>query len=171
MELTPFIDYFLEVMDYKWDKHVKLPELEKLLILESRAQFLKQPPELGQFIPVDKEGNPMEKPDEFNAKYYDSVDHTMKEMFLKDKYESDLEEYQKALDKVLFKGFRTHPLEAEWINFHRGIRIYYPHDDMEHYWSFVFDRDTNFKTIRFNKYKTLEDFTEFKLELTGNHLK
>lgn len=43
--------------------------------------------------------------------------------------------------------------------------------DLEHYWSFVFDRDTNFKTIRFNKYKTLEDLTPLNLELTGNHLK
>lgn len=64
------------------------------------ANFLKQPLELGMFVPVDEDGNVMEEPHNFGLLHtYPTGDKLMDlsfELALK---------YQKAKEKVLFEGF------------------------------------------------------------------
>lgn len=162
MKLIGLIDLVLDQKTLNPFKEVE----ERLSRIYEYAQLLKQPIELWMFLPCDEEGNVLKEPEDYQAylKYGTLLQVNSFRLEL-------CKEYQKGLDRILFKNFRTHPLNPDWINFHRGIRIYYPHNDLEHYWSFVFDRDNGFKTIRFGKYETIEDLCKFNLELTGNHLK
>lgn len=63
-----------------------------------KLDFLYKAPQLGDFVPVNSKGEPMEKPETFQNDYNgNSVERDL---------EKDLrEEYQKALDNVLFKGW------------------------------------------------------------------
>ena len=61
------------------------------------ASFLKQPLELGMFIPVDEDGNVLKEP---KKEYYSN------EELAKDYFRQDWIEYVRAKEKVLFEGFK-----------------------------------------------------------------
>lgn len=58
------------------------------------AKFLIQPLTLEMFVPVDEEGNVLEKPEEYDSGLWH---HARK---------WDVEDYRKAQEKVLFEGFK-----------------------------------------------------------------
>lgn len=119
------------------------------------ANFLKRPLELGFFIPCDLDGNVLEKPKR--------SDYIGKEMeFTKDELvERDLEQYQEALDRVLFEGFE--------------------YEEKEHYnilecndFVITFSNPNGGSYNSFNEIwgdKTIEDLTELGLELTDSAIK
>ena len=61
------------------------------------ANFLKQPLKLEMFVPCDEDGNVLEEPKKYNIIFGNSIRNPL--------YGKQLEQYQKALSKVLFKGF------------------------------------------------------------------
>ena len=75
-------------------------------IIYKYAQFLKQPLNLGMFVPCDEDGDVLEKPED----YENRLPNMMTE------YNDEVYRYKQAKEKVLFKGFK--------IN---GNYIYYGH--------------------------------------------
>lgn len=66
------------------------------------ANFLKQPLQLGFFIPCDKDGKPLSEPYliEGNEQYYGA----------------EMDEYQQACDRVLFEGFEYKMYESGYFS-------------------------------------------------------
>ena len=95
----------LNMMDYlDWIEDQFLgssmtPEEHKSLLTEQRG-FLKSQPKLGDFVPTNDKGEVMEKPEEGQIKK-----HIEPRSFL-ERYE----EYQSALDRVLWKGCEIHQI-------------------------------------------------------------
>jgi len=58
------------------------------------AKFLKQPLTLGMFVPCDEERNVLEEPDRPPSSLHLKM------------YESELNQYQQAKERVLFEGFK-----------------------------------------------------------------
>ncbi|WP_299524141.1 hypothetical protein [uncultured Lutibacter sp.] len=115
MKLISMVDYVLE-------QEVKLYEDEtgflndRLVNIFRYANFLKQPLELGMFIPCDEDGNVLEEPEKLikalekvNQEYYDLKSNHYKD---NERYKWAVEtitsdkkyqEYQEAKERVLFK--------------------------------------------------------------------
>lgn len=93
----------------------KTIELQSLIkyVPEPMCSFLEQPLTLGVFVPCDSEGNVLEKPKNY--------DEWLKKK-LNTPYELDLnkyEQYQQALDRVVFEGFEV-TVDSDTI-----IRVYH----------------------------------------------
>lgn len=65
------------------------------------AEFLKQPLQLGFFVPCDLLGNVLEKP-----MYFDKWESGIRENVSWEGWKTECEIYQQAKERVLFKGFR-----------------------------------------------------------------
>lgn len=95
MMLISMTDFVLETIQWKKEYHkiekdadfVRYNSLERI---ENYAKFLKQPLELGMFVPCDEDGNVLEKPLENES--LSSLDAGSRI------------QYQKAKERVLFKG-------------------------------------------------------------------
>ncbi len=169
MKLIPMIDYVLELHGMTYSELIKaIPNTFHLLSLNDSkeetvnkmlsndaimsrlfkeyAKFLKQTPELWMFVPCDKEGNVLEEPDALpeNLDQHSRFSHL-----------EILEQYQKAKERVLFKGFEIVKLpKLKLIRCHNAIRVEiarkYNEEDYFHINSDL---------------KTLEDLTHLGLEL------
>lgn len=110
MKLTSMVDYVIEntkpfeTIDDRDYYHEILISYGKM---KNYAKFLKQSLKLEMFVPCDDEGEPLEEPDFFSGEYdengYGDVD--------KYQYKLDVKQYQKAQEKVLFKGFEVEESE------------------------------------------------------------
>lgn len=148
-KLIPMTDF---VLNYKYqnDKPISGQEFYKLRSIANYARFLKQPLKLGMFIPTDEDGNVLDAPGYFEAS---SFTEQMQ-------YESYVDEYQQAQQKVLFKGFEN---SSNGDKFHNII----------HKNKFLtFDKQYNNFTDSFDKrYTKIEDLVHLDLELTESALK
>lgn len=72
------------------------------------AQLLQYPLSLGQFIPCDSKGNPIEKPEHKNP------GHSTFEMH-------QVQEYQEAVDRVIFEGWESVP---DIVSNYKGGGVY-----------------------------------------------
>ena len=110
------------------------------------VELLRQPPKLGDFIPCDKEGKPLEKPKRFD----DYIEYPMS--FDGNKEEFECIEYKEALERVKFEG-------CTFGNFgKKGYLIFARNTEI----AIVFD-DGSIKWKR--NIKTLEDLTTLGLTL------
>lgn len=119
------------------------------------ANFLKRPLELEMFRPTDKEGNVLEEPKEPKNELGNSLSWIG--------YNKQLEQYQEALDRVLFEGFEI-GFTSEHSVIIRNTKTFV---------EFRFGK-TNIaiKEIGGNKeLKTIEDLVEFDLTLTESEKK
>ncbi len=122
------------------------------------AQFLKQPLQLGMFVPCDLEGDVLEEPDFFIGKYddngYGDVD--------KRKYKEDLKEHQEARERCLFDGFEVNEDEDNFIY----ITFLFNKNNCK----LIFDKESNsflIDTPVFDEYvEKIEDLIKYNLELT-----
>jgi hypothetical protein len=95
MKLIKMTDF---VLAEKLTLNIKGYEKEFISNVSNYAKFLKQPLELGMFVPVDEDGRVLNEPE-----YYDlwkvgiAPNDSQDEICFK---------YQKAKEKVLFEGFR-----------------------------------------------------------------
>lgn len=99
-KLIPMIDY----IESQREKAQDMSEcVDFACNVCSYAEFLKQPVTLGMFFPVGKDGNPLEKPPQYDRYLYRiwrSVTQNPNQDWLK-----ECETYNEALDNVLFEGF------------------------------------------------------------------
>jgi len=118
-------------------------ELHYFKVTQNYANFLKQPLELWMFIPLDKDGNVLEEPDQNNTKYdvYISNDEVDCNYGL---YDEDCLEYQKSKERCLF-----------------GIYSFEGEDDNLWYFS-----KNEITLTGIDKFKTIEDIIDFEFELT-----
>jgi len=72
---------------------------EDLLSIRRYANFTNRTPQIGDFTPTDLEGNVLEKPRE--------------QLTNRSQYHKDLEQYQQALDRVIFKNTKLLILSKE----------------------------------------------------------
>ena len=81
------------------------------------ANFLKLKLGLGMFIPCDKEGNVLEKP--ILNDYVDAeIGCTEKQI-----YDIDCQQYQEALDRVIFEGFEYFNNYGDECIFNKNLNI------------------------------------------------
>ena len=97
--------------------------------------LLKQPINLGQFVPCDEDGKPMEKPEDYIPDYDPEI------------------QYQQAESRVIFKGFEVDSIEQEAIYLKGPIEINFT------------SRDVTIEGEGCSTFKTLSDLTQFNLEM------
>jgi hypothetical protein len=95
-KLIPMTDFVLErskqsIIDLTFEESIK-KSIKILKEIFEYAKFLKQPLKLEMFVPCDEDGNILEEPD-------CNLDIRVSEM----------KEYQKAKEKVIFEGFELCP--------------------------------------------------------------
>jgi len=123
-----------EHSDYLEKKYIF--DNEKWHLHRKRVLFGKRQPQLSDFVPCGEDGLPIEKPSEHLEN--------------RSLYYQELEAYQKALDKVLFKGFEI---------CRRNERM-----------DCVYNKELDLHiSTKFDK--TLEYLTPYNLELTDNAIK
>lgn len=136
--LISMTDFVLEQLS------IKQSTSEFKEIVKNYANFLKQPLKLEMFVPCDKDGDVI--PDKENH-------FTRKE----------LQEYQEARERCLFKGFEIFEMDED--NF-----IYITFLFNENNCKLIFDKESNsflIDTPVFDEYvEKIEDLVKYNLELT-----
>lgn len=108
MKLQPMTDFVLEQYPkfnpFGSDKASKVFEYTY-----AYAKFLKQPLELGMFVPVDESGSVLEEPTMEKYGWYASCSLEEQSGWMyaegEAKYYESLKQYEEAKEKVLFEGF------------------------------------------------------------------
>ena len=100
MKLVSMVDY-VEIIHNK-EVTVSYGYRQKLQQITNYANFLKQPLKLEMFVPCDDESTPIEPPTEKDKIDLGGGFATIEERQELEDWEKD---YQKAQEKVLFKGF------------------------------------------------------------------
>jgi len=114
---------------------------------------------LGDFIPTDKDGKPLEKPNKTDLGYF----HDHEEWARKDGqryYDADLKDYETALSKILFKGFTVRDDDGLNVTFNHPYSM-----NNAFYW--------NHNRGIISGQKTIEDIAYLNLSLTkegGNRI-
>lgn len=73
------------------------------------AKFLKQPLELGMFVPCDEDGNMLKEPENFESEYQKIILDEQKSASKSEQEKwKKLKQYQKAKERVLFEGCYIH---------------------------------------------------------------
>lgn len=125
---------------------------------EEYAKLLKTPLTLGILLPCDLEGNVLEKPtptdfDNYHEEYGNILDaEGTKE------YEEALEQYQQALDRVLFEGFHIEKHE------NNSFSIICENNILNVMWNFSDERGW----FPARGIKTIEDLVPYNLTIRKN---
>lgn len=131
-ELVSMVDYVLELFEKMPLQPSQIECVEHNLKIVKYAKFLKQPLTLGMFIPCDEDGHVLKEP---NINEYKSSPFC--ESGLCDSYYKSLEYYNKAKERVLFKGYFLEDrfLEDRYLcyNTKRGKRPFMPADGLGYY--------------------------------------
>ena len=153
MKLQPMTDFVLE--QYQLFKQWKFSEQQFCLKTVLYADFLKQPIKLGMFIPCDENDEPLEETIGFNDWSENSVIWTSikteSEKF--NNWFVECSKYQRAKERVLFKGFEIKDGIRNRVVTDRiyGLNVFLELGD-----DFCLSKN----------YKTIEDLVEYNLELT-----
>ena len=151
MKLVSMVDY-VEIIHNK-EVTVSYGYRQKLQQITNYANFLKQPLKLEMFVPCDDESTPIEPPTEKDKIDLGGGFATIKERQELEDWEND---YQKAQEKVLFKGFEFLKKPGR----HSGLHTY------------VFKHQTKGKVlVSFFLNSNIEDVVYLDLELTENAIK
>jgi hypothetical protein len=127
-KLIPMTDFVLE--QYSFDEQLYRDTLKNIV---NYANFLKQPLTLGMFVPCDEDGKPLEEIKD--QEYPNNVE-----------YSEEIEQYDKARERLLFEGFN-----------------YDEEDDVV----FYFDKSNHYNQIDLSEYDhTIEDLVDLNLPLT-----
>ena len=97
--LIPMTDFVLRInyIEKEIDQFFDSWRMKQLRIIENYAKFLKQPLKLEMFVPLDDEGDFVEKPSKETYELSKIYNHTASRWLIED--------YEKAKEKVLFEGF------------------------------------------------------------------
>jgi hypothetical protein len=104
-KLISMVDFVLNI-GKTIEKYSYTPTMfnyKKIALIEKYATFLNQPLNLGMFVPaieVDGKWEVLEEPESLKGFYETDKDGMIQER-------KDVKQYQTALDKVLFEGFRV----------------------------------------------------------------
>lgn len=101
MILQPMTDFVLE-QNKNYKNSTRCIRIKESELYVNYAKFLKQPLTLEMFVPCDEEGNVLQEP---KPKYFDSPQF----------YESELQIYHEAKEKVLFADVKIKHRENYFI--------------------------------------------------------
>ncbi len=124
------------------------------------AEFLKQPLQLGFFVPCDLDGNVLEEP---------KIPHTFSSENSNDyitKWEKELGLYQQAKERVIFEGFEYYEVSSVSSSF-QDIQIMKFKNGNTQYWLTDYTKE-NPKQIMV---KNVEDLVPYNLTITENAIK
>lgn len=167
MKLTKCGDKLLELLRNNLDpvtlintytKYVRLTKQKKTERYEING-FYAHP--LNRFLPCDKDGNVLEKPnkDDYIFEEHEEIYGNPRE-YRDEDYEKDVELFEEALDRILFKGCEfvseEHDDDYQFISFGK---IHIAVEVGKDTWEFC------------NNSETIEDLRELGLELTENTTK
>lgn len=155
--LIPLIEFICEVNKNRMDNFITESTILSYNKIITYTEFLKQPLELWMFLPcklVDSGWTVLNKPKDYEdillngsrIYHYDDI--------------CDANEYQKALDKMLFEGLKFKDVQpsTEYNYYHiNGYKI--------------FEANNQYKFFPYGKLKTVEDLVQYKLKLTQNTYK
>lgn len=97
MKLVSMVDYVLQLQELTMQTYIFMSERHQRIF--NYAKFLKQPLKLEMFVPCNDDGEPLEKP-----KNYDWYFNECKAKELV-KNEQEILQYKRAKEKVFFLGF------------------------------------------------------------------
>lgn len=119
--------------------------------INNYANFLSRQPKLSDFVPCGEDGLPIEKPSEHLEN--------------RSLYYQELEAYQQALDKVLFKGWVYYEKDSISSDFYDIKIMNFGDRNVQFY---IKDYTKEVKHQEFVRITTLESLTPYNLELTEN---
>lgn len=96
-KLIPMTDFVIE-----YYSNEGYADLQTLSLMKNYAQFLRKPLNLGMFVPVDAQGNPLKEPKNYSA--WKSLAHNDGKRNDMTGFEDNIQ-YQKAEQNCLFGGF------------------------------------------------------------------
>ena len=141
-----------EHSDYLEKKYIF--DNEKWHLHRKRVLFGKRQPQLSDFVPCGEDGLPIEKPSEHLEN--------------RSLYYQELEAYQQALDKVLFKGWVYYEKDSISSDFYDIKIMNFGDRNIQFY---IKDYTKEVKHQEFVRITTLEYLTPYNLELTDNAIK
>ncbi len=155
IKLISMTDFVNKELKFRKSKHYEYDSYDNdkaLSVIESYANFLKQPLTLGMFVPCDEDGNVLNDPCKHNTYCVD---------FCQGRCQED---YDEAKERVLFKNI-TIQLSQSWIDFYNGILVYEldANKPIEKMFSHVFRNH--------GKSENIETLTRYDLELTESAIK
>lgn len=148
--LEHFKENFTETGKGHWEP------IKMVNVVMSYANFLKQPLTLGMFIPCDEEGKPFSEW-EIDEELCETILLKRERVFAKDLIDL-AEQYQKAKERVLFKGYNVESKTIKDVTYYnityKGSDTYYSHNSYP---------DNN---PSFNGRKTIQDLIKDDVDLT-----
>jgi len=123
----------------------------------SYANFLKLPTKLEYFVPCDEDGNILEEP---NKKHYQSLPNIAEAIW---EYDNLLEQYEKALEKVLFEGFEVKSKNIISSGFEEILFLPFNNGNTQVYVT-DFTKEKPEEMLCY----TIEDLVKYNLTLTQN---
>lgn len=134
-------------------------DTEELYEIYKQSHLRKQEAILGLFVPTDKNGKYLEMPRNYNefenrSTWYDKT---------RVEWIEDCKEYQEAQERVLFVGWEMEKIKENRTSIILGDFSLVFHKEASYYSNKVFL--VNVATNKIIEIKTLEDLTEFKLEI------
>ena len=99
IKLQSMTDFVLKYLDSGYNQY---DALKNNILMLRYAKFLNQPLQLGFFVPCDLLGNVLEKP-----MYFDKWENGISENASWEDWKTECEIYEKAKERVLFKGFEV----------------------------------------------------------------
>lgn len=150
-KLCSMTDFVLEQ-----NKNIQWSDTDNLENIISYAEFLKHPLELWMFVAVGENGNVLGTP---------KAPHTFasenSDLYI-EKWNKEKEQYKKAKERCLFKGFEIIERKCNNSSFlfveYKGIYVFYKSTGLDYF-------------VISNEFNTIEDLIKYNSELTPTAIK
>jgi len=144
MELISMCDYVKKIYYSE-----KIHDAFKLNLIDDYREFLQTPLELGMFIPC-KDGQPLKEPEYWN----NYIEYSGKEV---EGIKPEIKEYEKAKERVVFKGFYKH---HDLIYFPNQVTLETADGDFTEWQNIEWLISNSFQKLTLTPYKAKEFFPE-----------
>lgn len=150
--LQSMTDFCLEILD----ENPPYNEVLMLIKISNYATFLKQPLQLGFFVPCDENGNVLEEPKKWESFLFDPcrcdlcIENTI-----------ECENYKKAKERVLFNN----PIVWNDFNEMETLKI------ENNFFAWKKDKMVKFELNDISKNETIEDLVMYNLQLSETAIK
>jgi len=162
MKLISMTDFVIE--NENMVKQTESEMSKDLFKLAQYANFLKQQLELWMFVPCDENGDVLEEPGQNNIKY--DIYYGQDCLFNDNLFDCDLQNYQQAKERCLFKGFYLKTYDTDEFDNIESV-IKYEHC----YVGIKYKNEDNIRLNDISKTETIEHLLPNDLQLTQTAIK
>lgn len=134
-----------------------LDNIRSFWACERHAKFQDTPLTLGQFVATDLEGNVLEEPKYVPVNEEEDDDFGLVSVSRRSRHGKELEEYQQAIERVVFHGFEVDISFKGWVCVTNGsVRLHFQK------WGITIETIGNFSFS--DAVETISDLTSYRIE-------